>query len=299
MPLATGSPPLASQTRFRRYRLAGRTARRAGFSAVRRSACRNNAAPAAKRAERLMCGFRRSRPGIPSIFRAPFQSDGAHQSNLMAPGMVSSRSPSSAATAKVSFLQPAVSATRLSVLRTSPFPTTASPRRFPRRPGDAQRLAAACAPSNCAAPRSPARPPLVLKPIRYSSRRMWIGYGIGVAAASFNRQAGETEHIPRLRRPSISRQRRGPGAPPTPSAARHNRPRPHPTRGTIGPSLMPVHRSNSLFGGVTSECVNGPERFPASRSGQLVDAFWTSRHSPSTTISGVMPVERPSRWLGP
>jgi hypothetical protein len=39
----------------------------------------------------LFCGFRRSRPGIPSVFRAPFQSDGAHQSNLMAPrvGVVS------------------------------------------------------------------------------------------------------------------------------------------------------------------------------------------------------------------
>ena len=37
------------------------------------------------------CGFRRSRPGIPSVFRAPFQSDAAHQSNLMAPrvGVVS------------------------------------------------------------------------------------------------------------------------------------------------------------------------------------------------------------------
>jgi hypothetical protein len=32
------------------------------------------------------CGFRRSRPGIPSIIRAPFHSDGAHHSNLMAPG---------------------------------------------------------------------------------------------------------------------------------------------------------------------------------------------------------------------
>ena len=32
------------------------------------------------------CGFQRSRPGIPSIIRAPFQSDGAHHSNLMAPG---------------------------------------------------------------------------------------------------------------------------------------------------------------------------------------------------------------------
>ena len=40
---------------------------------------------------RLVCGFRRSRPGIPSVFRAPFQSDAAHQSNLMAPrvGVVS------------------------------------------------------------------------------------------------------------------------------------------------------------------------------------------------------------------
>lgn len=39
----------------------------------------------------LCCGFRRSRPGIPSVFRAPFQSDAAHQSNLMAPrvGVVS------------------------------------------------------------------------------------------------------------------------------------------------------------------------------------------------------------------
>jgi hypothetical protein len=32
------------------------------------------------------CGFQRSRPGIPSIIRTPFQSDGAHHSNLMAPG---------------------------------------------------------------------------------------------------------------------------------------------------------------------------------------------------------------------
>jgi hypothetical protein len=39
------------------------------------------------------CGFRRSRPGIPNVFRAPFQSDGAHQSNLMAPRVVSSRRP--------------------------------------------------------------------------------------------------------------------------------------------------------------------------------------------------------------
>ncbi len=31
-----------------------------------------------------ICGFRRSRPGIPSVIRAPFQSDGAHHSNLMA-----------------------------------------------------------------------------------------------------------------------------------------------------------------------------------------------------------------------
>jgi hypothetical protein len=40
-----------------------------------------------------VCGFRRSRPGIPNVFRAPFQSDAAHQSNLMAPRMVSSRRP--------------------------------------------------------------------------------------------------------------------------------------------------------------------------------------------------------------
>jgi hypothetical protein len=33
------------------------------------------------------CGFQRSRPGIPSVFRAPFQSDGAHHSNLMPPGV--------------------------------------------------------------------------------------------------------------------------------------------------------------------------------------------------------------------
>ena len=39
------------------------------------------------------CGFRRSRPGIPNVFRAPFQSDAAHQSNLMAPRVVSSRRP--------------------------------------------------------------------------------------------------------------------------------------------------------------------------------------------------------------
>ena len=39
------------------------------------------------------CGFRRSRPGIPSVFRAPFQSDAAHQSNLMPPRVVSSRRP--------------------------------------------------------------------------------------------------------------------------------------------------------------------------------------------------------------
>jgi hypothetical protein len=39
------------------------------------------------------CGFRRSRPGIPNVFRAPFQSDAAHQSNLMAPRMVWSRRP--------------------------------------------------------------------------------------------------------------------------------------------------------------------------------------------------------------
>ena len=37
--------------------------------------------------------FRRSRPGIPNVFRAPFQSDAAHQSNLMAPRVVSSRRP--------------------------------------------------------------------------------------------------------------------------------------------------------------------------------------------------------------
>ena len=41
----------------------------------------------------LDCGFRRSRPGIPNVFRAPFQSDAAHQSDLMAPRMVSSRRP--------------------------------------------------------------------------------------------------------------------------------------------------------------------------------------------------------------
>jgi hypothetical protein len=41
----------------------------------------------------LICGFRRSRPGIPNVFRAPFQSDAAHQSNLMAPRVVSSRRP--------------------------------------------------------------------------------------------------------------------------------------------------------------------------------------------------------------
>jgi hypothetical protein len=29
--------------------------------------------------------FRRCRPGIPILIRAPFQSDGAHHSNLMAP----------------------------------------------------------------------------------------------------------------------------------------------------------------------------------------------------------------------
>jgi hypothetical protein len=40
-----------------------------------------------------LCGFRRSRPGIPNVFRAPFQSDAAHQSNLMAPRVVSSRRP--------------------------------------------------------------------------------------------------------------------------------------------------------------------------------------------------------------
>ena len=39
------------------------------------------------------CGFRRSRPGIPNVFRAPFQSDAAHRSNLMAPREVSSRRP--------------------------------------------------------------------------------------------------------------------------------------------------------------------------------------------------------------
>jgi hypothetical protein len=38
-----------------------------------------------------ICGFRRSRPGIPSFIRAPFRSDAAHHSNLMVPGMVSSR----------------------------------------------------------------------------------------------------------------------------------------------------------------------------------------------------------------
>ncbi len=38
-----------------------------------------------------VCGFRRSRPGIPSVLRAPFQSDAAHHSYLMAAGMVSSR----------------------------------------------------------------------------------------------------------------------------------------------------------------------------------------------------------------
>jgi hypothetical protein len=43
--------------------------------------------------ENVECGFRRSRPGIPNVFRAPFQSDAAHQSNLMAPRMVSSRRP--------------------------------------------------------------------------------------------------------------------------------------------------------------------------------------------------------------
>ena len=37
------------------------------------------------------CGFRRSRPGKPSFIRAPFRSDAAHHSNLMAPRMVSSR----------------------------------------------------------------------------------------------------------------------------------------------------------------------------------------------------------------
>src|SRR5271166_2023435 len=41
--------------------------------------------------ELLLCGFRRSRPGIPSIFRAPFRSEAAHHSNLMAPRVVSSR----------------------------------------------------------------------------------------------------------------------------------------------------------------------------------------------------------------
>jgi hypothetical protein len=39
-------------------------------------------------AEESVCGFRRSRPGIPSIIRAPFQSDGAHHSNLMPPRLV-------------------------------------------------------------------------------------------------------------------------------------------------------------------------------------------------------------------
>ena len=34
-----------------------------------------------------------SRPGIPNVFRAPFQSDAAHHSNLMAPRVVSSRRP--------------------------------------------------------------------------------------------------------------------------------------------------------------------------------------------------------------
>jgi hypothetical protein len=42
---------------------------------------------------RQECRFRRSRPGIPSVFRAPFQSDDAHHSNLMAPRAVSSRRP--------------------------------------------------------------------------------------------------------------------------------------------------------------------------------------------------------------
>jgi len=42
---------------------------------------------------RFTCGFRRSRPGIPSVIRAPFQSDAAHHSNLMALRVVSSRRP--------------------------------------------------------------------------------------------------------------------------------------------------------------------------------------------------------------
>jgi putative DNA-invertase from lambdoid prophage Rac len=46
-----------------------------------------------KRLGRQFCGFRRSRPGIPSVFRAPFRFDAAHQSNLMAPRVVSSRRP--------------------------------------------------------------------------------------------------------------------------------------------------------------------------------------------------------------
>jgi len=37
------------------------------------------------------CGFRRSRPGIPSVIRAPFQTDAAHQTDLMAPRVGSSR----------------------------------------------------------------------------------------------------------------------------------------------------------------------------------------------------------------
>jgi len=37
------------------------------------------------------CGFQRCRPGIPNVIRAPFQSDAAHHSNLMALRVVSSR----------------------------------------------------------------------------------------------------------------------------------------------------------------------------------------------------------------
>ena len=37
------------------------------------------------------CVFRRCRPGIPTLIRASFQSDAAHHSDLIAPGVVSSR----------------------------------------------------------------------------------------------------------------------------------------------------------------------------------------------------------------
>jgi hypothetical protein len=60
---------------------------------LRAIAGKSSDGPQIRRLLAIACGFRRSRPGIPNVFRAPFQSDAAHQSNLMAPRVVSSRRP--------------------------------------------------------------------------------------------------------------------------------------------------------------------------------------------------------------